>query len=229
MTNHIYTVYKITNTINNKIYIGVHKTLDPNDSYLGSGTAIKASIKKYGKCKFIKEILFEYDNPQDAYLKEHSIVNKKFINRKDTYNLTGGGYGASVVTNETRIKLSKALKGKPLTLQRKKNISLSKIGKPRKFNITREYRLKCSISKLGTKHPKFTGYFITPIGKFSSATQAELQLNISRPTLTKWCKNSTYIITKDNIKLSKYLQSLNESPVGKTFKEIGFDFNSILP
>ena len=32
-----YTVYKITNTANGRIYVGVHRTENPHDSYLGSG------------------------------------------------------------------------------------------------------------------------------------------------------------------------------------------------
>ncbi len=39
-------VYKITN----KIYIGVHRTTNINDSYMGSGTILKRSRKKYGTC-----------------------------------------------------------------------------------------------------------------------------------------------------------------------------------
>ena len=54
----MYTVYKITNLLNDKIYIGVHKTENPNDSYYGSGVAIKEAIKKHGKENFRKDILF---------------------------------------------------------------------------------------------------------------------------------------------------------------------------
>lgn len=42
-----YTVYKITNIINNNIYVGCHATENINDNYYGSGTNIKKAIKKY--------------------------------------------------------------------------------------------------------------------------------------------------------------------------------------
>ena len=34
-------IYKITNSVNGKFYIGKHSTLDINDSYMGSRVAIK--------------------------------------------------------------------------------------------------------------------------------------------------------------------------------------------
>ena len=46
-----FTIYQITNNINNKYYIGKHITDNPYDSYMGSGKAIIRAIKKYGKEK----------------------------------------------------------------------------------------------------------------------------------------------------------------------------------
>lgn len=41
----MFTVYKITNSVNSKYYIGVHETDDACDDYMGSGPAIKNAIK----------------------------------------------------------------------------------------------------------------------------------------------------------------------------------------
>ena len=68
-----YTVYKTTNLLNNKIYIGLHETEDLNDSYLGSGILLKQAIKKYGSNNFKKEILFVYDNKIEMINKEKEL------------------------------------------------------------------------------------------------------------------------------------------------------------
>ncbi len=44
-----YTIYKITNLINNRFYIGMHRTKNINDYYLGSGKLIIQAIEKYGE------------------------------------------------------------------------------------------------------------------------------------------------------------------------------------
>lgn len=84
-----YTVYRITNLINNKIYVGCHQTKHIDDGYMGSGKLILQAIKKYGKENFKKEILFIFDNKEEMFFKEKELV---FIG-EGSYNLKHGGHG----------------------------------------------------------------------------------------------------------------------------------------
>ena len=101
-----YIVYLTTNKINNKIYIGVHKTEDPNvfDGYIGCGayinkpssynkgkTHLHNAILKYGTSAFHRITLRVFDSLEDALDLESWLVTKDFIKRSDTYNMTVGG------------------------------------------------------------------------------------------------------------------------------------------
>lgn len=92
-----YTIYKTTNILNGKFYIGTHKTKNINDSYLGSGKILKRAIEKHGIENFKKEILFVYDNPEDMFKKEESIV----VVNKMCYNVKKGGNGGWDFVNNT--------------------------------------------------------------------------------------------------------------------------------
>lgn len=84
-------VYKITNLINKKEYIGVHTSKLPNDRYFGSGILIKKAIKKYGKEFFLKEIIKYCNSLKEAYDLEHILVNENYIKSINSYNLCLGG------------------------------------------------------------------------------------------------------------------------------------------
>ncbi len=88
-----YTIYKVTNLLNGKIYIGKHQTKNLNDSYLGSGKLIKAAIRKHGKENFAKEVLFIFETELEMNEKEKELITEDFVLRKDTYNAGIGGEG----------------------------------------------------------------------------------------------------------------------------------------
>lgn len=88
-----YTIYKITNLLDEKIYIGKHQTKDLNDHYMGSGKHLKRAQVKHGIENFKKEILFQFDNENEMNAKEAELVTEEFCLREDTYNLCPGGKG----------------------------------------------------------------------------------------------------------------------------------------
>ena len=89
-----YTVYKTTNLINSKIYVGLHVTSNLEDDYLGSGSQLKSAIKKYGKENFKREYIKICNSPEEMYELEADIVNEDFVKRSDTYNMKTGGTGS---------------------------------------------------------------------------------------------------------------------------------------
>jgi|SRR5208283_1818226 len=117
----VFTVYKTTNLLNSRYYLGVHETSKPNDEYLGSGIAIKRAVKKYGEHNFRKDVLFEFIVEAEAYAKEVELLK---LARRDSlcYNLHEGGKGGFRYINEAglsdpsragRIAKEKGTTGRP--------------------------------------------------------------------------------------------------------------------
>lgn len=88
-----YYMYQITNLVNHKIYVGVHKTNDLNDGYMGSGKIIRSAITKHGISNFSKVILEQFDDSTAMYAREAEVVTEEFLAREDVYNLRRGGHG----------------------------------------------------------------------------------------------------------------------------------------
>lgn len=101
-----YIIYLTTNLINNKIYIGIHETENPEvfDGYLGNSviynrpstynrreTPFQCAVAKYGPKNFHRKVLKVFDKEEDALDLERWLVCPEFIKRIDTYNITLGG------------------------------------------------------------------------------------------------------------------------------------------
>jgi hypothetical protein len=97
-------IYRTTNLINGKSYIG--KDTKNNKNYLGSGLLLKSAIEKYSRENFIKEILEVCTNHDE--LKERE---KFWINYYDAvadpmyYNIREGGDGGDTFTNNPNKEL----------------------------------------------------------------------------------------------------------------------------
>ena len=139
-------LYQITNLVNGKIYIGVHKiTNTPRcKRYLGSGDNILKAIKKYGRKNFVRETLAEFSCFEEAYKAEANAVDEDFIKRPDTYNIKLGGTGVKgvIITEEGRKRISAANKGKILSDEHKEKLRIANIGRIR----SEETRAKLSLA-----------------------------------------------------------------------------------
>ena len=137
-------IYKVTNTVNEKYYIG-KRTCECDilsDVYMGSGTTIKNAIKKYGKDNFVKEVLCVCVSESSAYFMEKIFVGKEEVDDSQCYNMTLGGRGFCS-TLSTREKISLANKGKTssrkgVILSKETKSKISEANKGRKLDKRRE-------------------------------------------------------------------------------------------
>lgn len=88
-----YTIYRTTNNVDGKVYIGKHQTLDLDDEYLGSGKLLKRALQKHGRENFSKEILHVFDNEEEMNAKEAELITEEFCSLDTNYNLCRGGKG----------------------------------------------------------------------------------------------------------------------------------------
>jgi group I intron endonuclease len=119
-------VYKTTNTINGKIYIG--KDVRDRAHYLGSGELLRRAIKKYGKENFQKEIIEVCSTMEELSEREKYWIEKyDSRNFKIGYNITEGGTGGDTYTNnpnlpEIKKKISEKMKGRVMTPEHIENL-----------------------------------------------------------------------------------------------------------
>lgn len=190
-------IYRITNKINGKSYVGMEASY--THAYFGSGVVIRAAIKKYGKENFFKEVLesnFDsYETLAKAEIKH--IAAEKVSNPNGIYNLNDGGLGCSsnkgkssheIYGHERSVeisgKISKSLKDKkiqPPSRLGSKGSEKQKIA-ARKTCVERK-KSKLEIQKIIDRTIK--SIICMETGQiFKSCKEASIELHISRGNLS---------------------------------------------
>ena len=136
-------IYKYTNQINGKAYIGkTYRDAETRRKEHLSGRGnqpLAGAFKKYGKANFTYEILHDGIIPEilDSFeiqaIAEHNTVVP------NGYNLTHGGEGGAP-SEETKRKMSATKKGKTFSEEHRRKISEAQIGK----SVSEETRRKMS-------------------------------------------------------------------------------------
>ena len=146
-------VYKYTNKINGKVYIGKTANLrrrlwEHENTTKTKDTAFGRALKKYGYNNFELDILIKIKRIKDKQKLNTILDNleryyiKKYNSYHFGYNLTRGGDGSIGITQsaETRRKKSVSMKNKPEEYKEKLRQRLAKVSHKFKSGDAMKYR-----------------------------------------------------------------------------------------
>lgn len=179
------TIYKITNTITNKAYIGQttqslterfwqHCHRSPSQS---DRSAIHNAIKKHGKDNFTIEVLATAKSIDELNKLEIQYIKQLNTLSPTGYNLLKGGDNKECHP-ETKEKISKTLKGRPI----KNRMNGAPKGRP----VSAERRARISKTLTEVTQPwKYKKVLVNETGEvFESVNAAAKALGINRPALS---------------------------------------------
>ena len=170
----MYKLYKITNSVNNKLYIGITKL--PIDQRWAQHIKdsenpkypLHRAIKKYGKDSFAIELLVESDDRvYISELEEPSI--QKYDSRANGYNVAKGGYGGDLGP-EANKKRSNTILNRPENIKRHYSAiqSARQLGKTKDTDQGRRSqseKIKGNIFAKGLIHSTETKHIISEANK----------------------------------------------------------------
>jgi group I intron endonuclease len=172
-------VYVITNTINNKRYIG--QTVQKLEArwkrhtYPSRNMAISRAIKKHGSEHFNIRVLARCVSIEEMNHREAYYIKLFNTLCPNGYNLDSGGKN-KITHQSTKDKLSKIHKGrigKPLSTKTKERLALINTGKKH----SEETKAKMGKSRSGNKNPNYGGRSITQYQRCALRAR-----NIGRPS-----------------------------------------------
>ena len=188
-------VYKITNKVTGKIYIGITNQGSGTryrhhwyEARIGDPCPIHKSMAKYGEENFTLEIIDFADTYEELKEKEKFYI-KKFnsTDRSIGYNLTEGGDGTfgRLHSEETKEKIRQKALGRKASDETKKKMSATRKGKC--SEKMREH-LK-EISKRNSRKVYRYDKELNLIGEYNSIIEAANCTGINRDTIRMQLKN----------------------------------------
>lgn len=203
-------IYKTTNLINGKLYIGQHRYSKRgiDKSYIGSGKLLRKAIEKYGIENFKCEIIDEAKTKEELDNKEIKWIEYYRNQETELYNIVKGGTGGDTnggktFSKEWRDRISKANIGRKATEETKKKLSISHLGQKawnkgipqseeQKQKISKANKGKASWCK-GIKWTKEQKQEMAEIKKQQYKDNPELIEKLRQAHLGQksWCKGQT--------------------------------------
>jgi len=232
-------IYKTTNKINGKIYVG--KDSKDKFNYYGSGLILKRAIKKYGIKNFEKEILQECSSQKELNEAEKYWIQKENSLVPNGYNIAFGGAGGDTISkNPNKNLISKKIsEGKKQSdyfhsEATKKQISKKHLGKtlPEATKIAISKTLKekyksgeiISIGMANEKNPMYKVSMIERIINKHGETKGRikfLQWKEKQSQNTKGENNPMYKKHFTTIWKEKYGEELANIMIKETYSKVG--------
>lgn len=161
-----YSIYKIENTKNGKVYVGYTSQLVMDRfsehvysaKHLGDERALCRAIRKYGEESFIVSTLDKASTKSEALKREIEWIERLSSFGKNGYNLTIGGEGATGAKWSEEAKRRASLNAYPRTEQHRAAAGARlKVAMPGiiKYRQSDEYRMAQRNRNLGEKNPMY--------------------------------------------------------------------------
>ena len=171
-----YCVYKHTNKINGKVYIGITGQ-DPKKRWGKNGRSYKGqifyrAIQKYDWNNFNHEILADNLTKEKAEQYEISLISfyRETLGTNNVYNVSAGGEGnSSICKDETKKKMSEAKIGRNRSEEAKRSISEGMKGEKNHKSI----KVYCEETDV----------------VYGSMREAERETGCNRKSITQCCRN----------------------------------------